>query len=81
MPTPLKDSLNFFTSIVSLKAQIEAIEHFKENCEKKLVMQESHDKRLNSLIHGVAENSNCAWEKKEKIIEKFQGFLKNGLKI
>ena len=61
-------------TIASLKAQIEALDHFKENYEKKLVMQESYDKRLNILIHGVTEE-------KEKTLEKFQDFLKNGLKI
>ena len=45
-------------------------------------MQESYDKRLNILINGVTEDSDCAWEKKEKkTLEKFQDFSKNGLKI
>ena len=44
-------------------------------------MQESYNKRLNILIHGVKEDSDCAWEKKEKTLERFQDVLKNGLKI
>ena len=44
-------------------------------------MKESYDKRLNILIHGIQEDNNNVWEKKEKTIEKFQDFLKNGLKI
>ena len=44
-------------------------------------MQESYDKRLNILLHGVTEDSNSAWEKKEKTIEKFQDFFKNGITI
>ena len=38
-------------------------------------------KRLNILIHGIQEDNNNVWEKREKTTEKFQDFLKNGLKI
>ena len=44
-------------------------------------MKESYDKRLNILIHGIQEDNNNVWEKREKTMEKFQDFLKNGLKI
>ena len=44
-------------------------------------MKESYEKRLNILIHGIQEDNNNVWEKREKTIEKFQDFLKNGLKI
>ena len=44
-------------------------------------MKESYDKRLNILIHGIQEDNNNVWEKREKTIEIFQDFLKNGLKI
>ena len=44
-------------------------------------MKESYDKRLNILIHCIQEDNSNVWEKREKIIEKFQDFLKNGLKI
>ena len=44
-------------------------------------MKESYDKRLNILIHGIQKDNNNVWEKREKTIEKFQDFLKNGLKI
>ena len=44
-------------------------------------MKESYDKRLNMLIHGMQEDNNNVWKKREKTIEKFQNFLKNGLKI
>ena len=64
-------------TIASLKAQIEALDHFKVNYEKKLVMQESYDKRLNILIHGVTEDSDCAWEKKEKFQDIFEEWFKN----
>ena len=61
-------------TIASLKAQIEALDHFKKNYEKKLVMQESYDKRQNILIHRVTEDSDCAWEKKEKLLKNFKIF-------
>ena len=44
-------------------------------------MKECYDKRLNILIHGIQEDNNNVWEKREKTIKKFQDFLKNGLKI
>ena len=44
-------------------------------------MQESYDKRLNILIHGVKEDSVSPWEKHETTVTKFQDFLKNGLRI
>jgi len=44
-------------------------------------MQESYDKRLNILIHGIKEDGDNVWEKREKTIEKFQDFLVQGLKI
>ena len=57
------------------------LEDFIQNIEKAKVMQESYDKRLNILIHGIRENSNNAWEKREETIAKFKNFLKNGLKM
>ena len=44
-------------------------------------MKESYDKRLNILIHGIQEDNNNVWEKREKTIDKFHKFLKNSLKI
>ena len=44
-------------------------------------MQELYDKRLNILIHGIEEDGNNVWEKREKTIEKFAEFLEKGLKI
>ena len=65
----------------NLQARIVVLEDFIQNIEKAKVMQESYDKRLNILIHGIRENSNNAWEKREETIAKFKNFLKNGLKM
>ena len=44
-------------------------------------MQESYDKRMNTLIHGIKEDDDNVWEKRERTREKFQDFFVNGLKI
>ena len=44
-------------------------------------MKESYDKRLNILIHGIKEDKNQAWEKRDETVKKFQNFLENELKI
>ena len=67
--------------IKQLNQKIISFEEFQSNYEKSLLMKESYDKRLNILIHGIQEDNNNVWEKREKTIEKFQDFLKNGLKI
>ena len=67
--------------IKQLNQKIISFEEFQSNYEKALLMKESYDKRLNILIHGIQEDNNNVWEKREKTIEKFQDFLKNGLKI
>ena len=67
--------------VKQLSQKIILFEEFQSNCEKALLMKESYDKRLNILIHGIQEDNNNVWEKRVKTIEKFQDFLKNGLKI
>jgi len=44
-------------------------------------MQEAYNNRLNILIHGIKEDGDNIWEKRDKTIEKFQDFLIQGLKI
>ena len=67
--------------IKQLNQKIISFEEFQSNYEKALLMKESYDKKLNILIYGIQEDNNNVWEKREKTIEKFQDFLKNGLKI
>jgi len=45
------------------------------------LMQESYNKRLNILIHGIEEDENQVWEKRETTNEKFENFLTDGLNI
>ena len=77
----LKISKAEAASIEELKERIVFLETFKLNYENTKVMQESYDKRLNILVHGVKEDSDNVWEKRDKTIEKFEQFLQNGLKI
>ena len=68
-------------SIKELKERIVFLETFKLNYENAKVMQESYDKRLNILVHGVKEDSDNAWEKRGRRIETFEEFLQNELKM
>ena len=45
------------------------------------VMKECYNKRLNILIHGLPENEEIPWEKRETTLEIYKNFLKNGLQI
>ena len=54
--------------IKQLNQKIISFEEFQSNYEKALLMKESYDKRLNILIHGVKEDNNNVWEKREKTI-------------
>ena len=69
------------TTFQQLKDKLTVLENFKSNYEKAQIMQETYDKRLNILIHGMKENSDSPWEKHEKSLDKFHDFLKNGLQI
>ena len=42
---------------------------------------ESYSKRLNILIHGLPENEESRWEKRETTLEIYKKFLKNTLQI
>ena len=68
-------------TVDGLQERIRFLEKFKDDHEKTLIMQESYDKRLNILIHGIEEDNDNVWEKRESTIEKFKNFLTNGLKI
>ena len=41
-------------------------------------MKESYSKRLNILIHGLAEDESTVWEKCETTLQIFQKFLREG---
>ena len=72
-------------TILDIKADIELIkqlnqkiisfEEFQLNNEKALLMKESYDKRLNILIHGIQEDNNNVWEKRQKkLLKNFKIF-------
>ena len=62
----LKISKAEAASIEELKERIVFLETFKINYENAKVMQESYDKRLNILVHGVKEDSDNEWGKKRQ---------------
>jgi len=45
-----------------MRERIEELERSKEEQERTAIMKESYEKRLNLLIHGLAENADNAWE-------------------
>ena len=45
------------------------------------VMRKSYEKRMNILIHGLAENFTSAWETRETTKSVIHQFMRNGLKI
>ena len=62
-------------SIEQLKERIVFFEIFKLNYENAKVMQESYNKRLNILVHGVKEDRDNAWETRGRTIQKFEKSL------
>ena len=64
-----------------LNTKINNLKNLIQNYKKEVTMKESHDKRLNILIHGIKEEENLAWEKRDETVKKFKNFLENGLKI
>jgi len=61
--------------------RITALENIHHKYEKEQLMQESYNKRLNVLIHGVKEEADKVWETRDETSKKFKKFLKEGLKI
>ena len=43
-------------------------------------MQESSQKRMDILVHGIEEDQECAWETRQKAAEKFDHFYMMRLK-
>ena len=64
-----------------LNERLASSENFKANYDKSLLMQESYNKRLNILIHGIKEDKNKAWETRDETKAKFNNFVKEGLNI
>ena len=64
-----------------LDEKMNKFEKFMLEFEKTAIMQDSYNKRLNVLIHGIKEDEGNAWEKREATVQKFKTFLNDGLNI
>ena len=64
-----------------LDEKMNKFEKLKLEFEKTAIMQESYNKHLNVLIHGIKEDKGNAWEKREVTVQKFKTFLNDGLNI
>ena len=67
--------------IFGLTVRIKELENYKADTEKAALMQESYNKRLNTLIHGIEEDEDSVWESHQQTLEKFDEFLKNALEM
>ena len=64
-----------------LYEQLHYLEYAEKDRQTTAIMQESYDKRLNVLFHGLEENSNSAWETRDETLKILQNFMKEGLNI
>ena len=64
-----------------LKLRVEQLEQERANAKQDEVAREAYSKRLNLLLHDIEESIQEVWETKQSTLEKFDQFLKNGLKI
>ena len=58
--------------IFGLTVRIKELENYKADTEKAALMQESYNKRLNILIHGIEEDEDSVWESHQKTLEKMR---------
>ena len=64
-----------------LQAKLATIEESIKEHERTAVMQESYEKRINILIHGIPEPNNSVWEIPIQTLGAIQSFMKDGLLI
>ena len=69
------------TKLADVKERLRKLEKFQIDAEKAALMQDSYNKRLNILIHGVEENERSVWENYEETLQKFENFLTKALDI
>ena len=67
--------------LIALDKKIEKIVTQQNAQEVKEVMQESYDKRLNVLLHGIEEEGDSVWETRDVTLQKIHDFMKEGLQI
>ena len=64
-----------------LSRRTEKFKKFEVKSEKAVLMQDSYNKCLNILFHGIEEDKDDAWETNENILKKINDFLTTVLKI
>ena len=69
------------TDLIALNKRIQKIVTQQNTQEVKEVMQESYDKRLNVLLHGIEEDGDSVWETRDVTLRKIHDFMKEGLQI
>ena len=67
--------------LIALDKRIEKIVTQQNGQEVKEVIQESYDKRLNVLLHGIEEDGDSVWETRDVTLQKIYDFMKEGLQI
>ena len=72
---------NFEGKFETVNQRFLELKKFKADFEKAAVMQESYQKRMNILVHGIEEDQECAWETRKKTAEKFDHFLYDAHKM
>ena len=68
-------------ALAEIEKRLQILEKVKKGHEIKCVMQESNDKRLNILIHGLDENRTHPWEKVDETGKIVENFMSDGLQI
>ena len=69
----------YISALAVIGKRLQTLEKVKNEQETDLVMQESYEKRLNILIHGLDENPTLAWEKVDETRKLVENFLSDGL--
>ena len=69
---------NIEAELIEVTKRLKILEEFRIDSGKAALMQESYNKRMNILIHGVEEN---VWENHQQTLQKFDNFLKEAVHI
>ena len=67
--------------IINLSNQLAELQRFKEQREKEIILQDSFNKRLNILIHGLEEAPSQAWETRNQTKTVYDSFLREALDL
>ena len=72
---------NIEAELIEVTKRLKILKEFRIDSGKAALMQESYNKRMNILIHGVEENEENVWENYQQTLQKFDNFLKEALHI